>query len=268
MNGANGYFALAHPLDASQSKTFKAATVQSFSGTFNGLGNTISNLTIATLAPYAGLFGLVSGGGVIENIGLVGGSVTDTATNAFDGGLDRLQSGDAIKSAYATTAVTGGLSGYVGGLVGYDQGRIVGAYASGAVTGGANSFAGGLVGFDNGARITDLYATGAVFGRKRTYAVRALSGWNFSGSIADSYAKGSVNGGVNSVVGGLVGMNDNNGTITDAYATGPVSGGRSAEVGGLVAADENGAAITDAYAMGAVSGGRGSAVGALVGHRF
>ena len=46
-----------------------------FSGTFNGNGNVIANLTISSTAAYAGLFGQSSG--TIENVGLIGETVSD-----------------------------------------------------------------------------------------------------------------------------------------------------------------------------------------------
>ena len=61
MNGLAGNFALAIPLDATASGTFAAAPVATFSGNFNGLRNTISNLTINSAAATVGLFGTTSG---------------------------------------------------------------------------------------------------------------------------------------------------------------------------------------------------------------
>ena len=55
-----------------------------FTGTFDGLGHSISNLTINQTDRYVGLFGSVGSTGVVQNVGLVGGSVTgDNATGAL-----------------------------------------------------------------------------------------------------------------------------------------------------------------------------------------
>src|SRR5262249_54199143 len=48
INNTVGFFALATPINASGSGTFTSSPVGSFGGNFNGLGNTISNLTIST----------------------------------------------------------------------------------------------------------------------------------------------------------------------------------------------------------------------------
>ena len=54
-----------------------------FSGIFDGLGNTISNLTInLPSANYVGLFGYVGAGSVIRNVGLVEGALAVTTSSA------------------------------------------------------------------------------------------------------------------------------------------------------------------------------------------
>ncbi len=69
-----GHSALATPLDAGGT-TYSDALIApgtgstQFTGTFEGLGNTISNLTIDT-AGYGGLFGDIGSGGVVRDIGV------------------------------------------------------------------------------------------------------------------------------------------------------------------------------------------------------
>jgi hypothetical protein len=262
-----------------------------FTGTFNGLGNSISNLTISSSDQYVGLFGQVGAGGAVENVSLVGGSVSTTNSIADIGGLVGLLDGvvenagevgiSVSASGADSVAYVGGLVGLVGaggglenvslvggsvsasgtdsvadvgGLVGYNEGTISDAYATGAVSG--DSDAGGLVGVNNGGTISDAYATGAVNG----LVAGGLVGDNGPGStISDAYATGAVTGiGSGSDIGGLVGAS--NGTIENAYATGTVSDG--GDVGGLVG--ENEGMIEDAYATGALSDG--SYIGGLVGN--
>jgi outer membrane protein OmpA-like peptidoglycan-associated protein len=156
--------------------------VGQFAGTFDGGGKTITNLTINTSQFYAGLFGQSSG--VIRNVGLTGGSVVDSDMTA----------GDAI-----------------GGLVGYNDGKISGAFSGATVSGGRDT--GGLVGFNAGGSITDSYAVGAVSAPNNS-RVGGLVGLNFGGDISNTYATGVVNGS-GAFVGGLVG--DNPGTVTTSY---------------------------------------------------
>jgi len=252
-----------------------------YTGTFDGLGHTISNLTINRKRPstrYVGLFGAVGSNGVIKNVGLLGGSVTG---DGYVGGLVGGNFSGTLANAYATGSVVGAYS--VGGLVGsnhegtltnayatgsvagiYDVGGLVGdsyygtfanAYATGSVAG--NYTVGGLVGRNGYSTLTNAYATGSVAGY---YFVGGLVGVNYEGTLANAYATGSVTG--DGTVGGLVGINYY-GTLTNAYATGSVTG--SSRVGGLVG-DSYYGTFANAYATGSVTGD--FEVGGLVGVNY
>jgi filamentous hemagglutinin family protein len=267
MNNSSGNFALAVPIDAStscpppcSSGTWPSSPVPTFSGKFEGLGNTISNLTILATgnvpqgtSTELGLFGTLSTGfppGSIENLGLVGGSVTNASTHAVSN--------------------SGNANAAVGDLVGENSGTITNVYETGTVSGGTEtkSNVGGLVGDSLGGTITFASATGAVSSSGSGSDIGGLVGHNETSTsrIADAYATGAVTGGAGSFVGGFAGANDA-GTITDAYATGTVTGGSGASVGGFSGelSSFGTGTITDAYATGAVSGGAGASVGGLVG---
>ncbi len=203
-----------------------------FTGTFDGGGHVINNLTINSTADNVGLFGY--SGGTIRDIGLIGGSVSG---GVVVGALVGLNTGT-ITQSYATGAVHG--SGTVGGLVGLSDGTINNAYATGAVT-GADVDIGGLVGYNRNGTITQSYATGVVSG---TGEVGGLVGWNDS-MISNVYATGAVTGSSSSshYIGGLVGYSD--GTINNAYAAGAVSGNLG--VGGLVGLNDTGGTISISY---------------------
>ncbi len=215
----------------------------SFNGTFNGNGGTISNLSINSASlSYVGLFGQIGGNGIVENVGLSGGSVSGgLSVGALAGG-----NGGTVTNVYETTAVTAGdLTVLPAGLIGsnFDGGIITLSYATGLVTVGTASSAGGLV------------------------------GENF-GAISQSYAMGAVTGGDNALAGGLVGVNFS--TISESHAIGAVEVGDFGSAGGLVGAtglltvDGNVAAnsITNSYATGAVTAGQFSTAGGLVGYNF
>ncbi|AJY45865.1 hypothetical protein TM49_09545 [Martelella endophytica] len=123
-----------------------------FTGTFDGEGHVITGLTInRSDTDYVGLFGSAGSGSILRNVGLVGGSVSGSG---YVGGLAGYNYGK-ISNAYATGSVSGG-SYYVGGLVGFnDDGTISNAYATGSVSGGGD--VGGLVGFNNDGTITASY---------------------------------------------------------------------------------------------------------------
>ncbi|SMC96269.1 beta strand repeat-containing protein [Sporomusa malonica] len=232
-----------------------------FSGTFDGLGHTITGLTINRPGDgYIGLFGYSTG--TIRNVGLVGGSITGSSTV---GGLVGWNAGS-IMGSYNTGAVTG--SSTVGGLVGYNNGSITGSYSTGAVN-GTNSV-GGLVGENNtNGSITSSHSTGAVNGASN---VGGLAGMNLGGSITGSYSTGAVTGS-GTDVGGLAGYN--NGSITTSYSTGSVAGSINSSflprgVGGLVGTNDMSGSITNSYSAGAVtgsiSGTKGGGTGGLVGY--
>ncbi|WP_371437599.1 GLUG motif-containing protein, partial [Polaromonas sp.] len=257
--GLSGKYALAGDMDAGGT-TYSSALVgvannSAFTGTFAGLGHTISNLTIsAGSTDPVGLFSSVYISGVIRDIGLVGGSISGSSNV---GGLVGSNNGGSISNAYATGSVSG--SSYVGGLVGFNTGggSISNAYATGSVSGSSN--VGGLVGYNNnGSSISNAYATGSVSGDSY---IGGLAGSN-AGSISNAYSTGSVSGS-SSYVGGLAGFNYS--SISNAYATGSVSGG-NLYAGGLVGYAEVSSSISNAYSLGAVSGRFN--VGGLVGRNY
>jgi filamentous hemagglutinin family protein len=196
-----------------------------FTGTFDGLGHSITNLTInQPTANYVGLFGYGGPTAVIRNVGLIGGSVSGAN---YVGGLVGFNYGGSISNSSTTGSVTGA-GGGVGGLVGINfyAGAISNSYSTGNVTGsvgGANYSTGGLVGASFGL-VSNSYATGLVLGSSY---VGGLVGFN-GGTINTSYATGGNRGTIG--IGGLVG--GNNGTISNSYSTGAVSG--NSNLGGLV----------------------------------
>ena len=267
-----------------------------FTGTLNGAGHFLTNLTInSPTATDVGLVGDLGAGGVVESV-ILSGKVAG-GTNV--GTLVGYNSGT-VSGASGKGTVTG--ANTVGGVIGYNSGSVASSYGKAAVTGAASQSAspnqdvGGFVGFNSGS-LTSGYATGAVTGEgsvgglvgansgtvSKSYAtgaVSSISGKSFlqngfgglvgvnSAKLKDDYATGAVTG--DDQVGGLVGLNTGAGAISVAYATGAVKGitgngapsGSGVDLGGL--AGENAGAIVNTYATGAVSGssGKGGLVGA------
>ena len=220
-----------------------------FTGTLDGLGHTISGLTISrTSTNLVGLFGYTSTASVIKNVGLTSGSV---AGQNYVGSLAGFSLGT-ISNSYATGTVSGTSS--MGGLVGaLETGTITSSYATGGVSGAT---AGGLVGLQNSGTISASYASGAVSG---TLYTGGLVG-NAKGTITSSYATGTVSG-TGNWTGGLVGALFTPGSISSSYATGTVSG--TTYAGGLMGT--NTGTVSTSYASGAVggSGPTGGLLGAL-----
>ena len=236
-----------------------------FTGTFDGLGHSISALTIyRPSTENIGLFGRAGTTAQIRNIGLIGGSVIGqgwvgalvgdasgtisnsyatgsvTGTNSYIGGLVGAMHSTTISNSYSTGNVNGG--SYAGGLLGYnDVGTIKNGYATGSVSGGTSI--GGLVGTNYVGSVTDSHASGSVTGNSQS--VGGLAGES-SGSVSNSYASGTVQG--SNWSGGLLGRNT--GTLSNSYATGSVSG--TSLVGGLVG--NNQGTVSNSYATGSVNG--------------
>ena len=252
-----------------------------FVATFDGNGNTISNLAISREQAHLGFLGVIAGDAAIRNLGLVDNLAHYSGSGHDDiyiGGLVGRQEGSSITASYATGAAAGGPGNYdyVGGLVGRkDGGLITASYARGAVVGGDGSFdaVGGLVGRQGGGLITASYATVAAVGGDGVDYVGGLVGWQSAGSITASYATGAADGGGgDDYVGGLVGYQNGEGSsITAGYATGDAAGGGDDDyVGGLVGWQGGGSMVTASYATGDAAGGGGGGddrAGALVGSR-
>ncbi len=110
----------------------------SYEGTFNGDGHTISGLYIDTTANNQGLFGYVSG--TVQNLS-VSGSVSG---DAYVGGVVGENSGSStVENCYNTGEVSG--NRYVGGVVGLNSGSVENCYNTGAVNSSGNRV-GGVVG--------------------------------------------------------------------------------------------------------------------------
>ncbi|MEA2793519.1 MAG: mucin9, partial [Bradyrhizobium sp.] len=234
-----GHYALGSNIDAAAASAWNAnagftpiGTVGvPFNGTFDGLGHTISNLTINRPAVAdAGLFGSTGTASIIQNVGLIGGSVIALSSG---GGLVGSNTGT-IRNSFNTGSVSGGSS--LGGLMGSNTGAVSYSYGTGNVSG--TSSLGGLMGSNTGT-VSNSFAAGNVTG---TSSLGGLMGSSTTGLVRDSYATGNVSG--TSSVGGLMGSST--GPVTDTYATGTVSGTTS--VGGLMGSSSG--LVTDSYSSG------------------
>lgn len=216
-------YILENDIDASATATWDGGTGFSpiggmedpFTGAFDGQGHVISNLTInQSYYTNLGLFVYIGEIGEIKNIGLIRCSVSGTTA-------------------------------YIGGLAGYNQGKITQCYVIGSVSGRDN--VGGLIGKNYGGAVSQCYVTGSVSGSEGV--IGGLIGSSSYGSFTQCYAAAIVSGTRDSV-GGLIGSSYDE-TITQCYAAGTVTG--HDDVGGLIGfARENTA--SQCYAVGAVTG--------------
>jgi hypothetical protein len=157
-----------------------------FSGTFDGAGHGVSNLTLSA-GTDTGFFGVILGGATeVRSLALVGANVTGSSSvGILVGRCDR---GARILGSSTQGSVQGDSD--VGGLLGSGRyGPVVSSSWSSATVKG-NQRVGGLVGsMSQGAFIFNSYATGAVTGDQAT---GGFVGSIDSGGVYNSYATSNV----------------------------------------------------------------------------
>lgn len=217
-----------------------------FSGTFDGGGYKIHNLTVDTGSEsYAGMFGYAEGA-TFNNISLVD---SDIKGFSFVGGLVGRNNHSMVTNCSVTGNVLGkGMS--TGGLVGRQHNTVIKDSYSGVNVTGGEYHAGGLVGWQQEqSKIINSHTSGIT---KGTNEVGGLVGVQVNNStIIDSYASGDVKGSA-SVIGGLAGHHGKSSIISNSYSTGDVSGISS--IGGLVGLSYHKSLITNSYTLSKVSG--------------
>ncbi|MGD0193077.1 MAG: GLUG motif-containing protein [Rhizomicrobium sp.] len=258
----SGNFALSANYNAKPDGAYSTAPVATtFEGNFNGLGNTISNLTISTKVQNLtlGLFADVDTPASVSSIRVTDAKIK-AAGNSYIGLLVGSNSGSLINSYSqgTITSAAGKNAGSIGGLVGFNEGNLneTAAAVKVLVNGkspGAIGYLGGLVG-DNGGQISSSYATGSATASDGVGVAfdGGLVGYNaefesLRGIITNCYATGAVSIGARTYVGGLVG--ENAWTISNSYSTGaPTANG--ALVGGSMGDDQggpDGGTVSDNY---------------------
>ena len=191
----------------------------SYKGTFDGGGHTITGLTFTTNDQDAGLFGCLGKAGTVKNVVMDGIQITCNHRLGFAGGVAGFSDG-----TIENCSVSGSVSGtvYVGGVVGAQwEGSITGCSSSATVKGMVG--VGGVVGQTNeGATLTACYATGNVtleINSQKILSGGGLVGFNAGSSVLACYATGNVTSTGSSTgkvhIGGLVGGNYT--TVTACY---------------------------------------------------
>ena len=184
----------------------------SYKGTFDGGGHTITGLTFTTNDEFAGLFGWLNRAGTVKNVVMEG--VQITSNQIYGGSI-----GGVVGSGWGTIencSVSGSVSGtvYVGGVVGVQiGGSITGCSSSATVKGTVD--VGGVAGQTNSsATLTACYATGNVIiemAPKKNIAGGGLVGMNAGSSLLACYATGNVTSTGSSTgyvhIGGFLGNN-------------------------------------------------------------
>ncbi|HEY2444969.1 MAG TPA: hypothetical protein VGI20_04450 [Rhizomicrobium sp.] len=256
--------ALAQSYDASNDGTYSGPPAGTVSY-FEGLGNSISNLTINDPQqedPNDGLFKDVAGS--VANFGLSNISITNQPSEggAVAGPVAAAASGTFFR-CWATGTMN--VENVAGGLVGLLGGGVLESWTNVSITVDGGSYAGGIAGqAKNGHPVIQRsFALGPVTANQDSALIGGLVG-EYSGgngdTVSESYSTGAVtlNTAINnsSQVGGMIGVTDGGGSVAVAnqtYSTGEVSapasscGTNNNCVGGWVGADFNGSAYKHNY---------------------
>ena len=189
----------------------------SYTGTFDGGGHTITGLTITTKDQFVGLFGYLNRAGTVKNVVMEGIQITSNHMFGNTGGVAGFSWG-----TIENCSVSGSVSGTkcVGGVVGAQKaGSITGCSSSATVKGTVD--VGGVAGEKWGS-MTACYATGNVtleIDSPKNLSGGGLVGFNGGSSVLACYATGNVNSKGRSTgnvhIGGLFG--DNYTVVTACY---------------------------------------------------
>ncbi|OXJ13289.1 GLUG motif-containing protein [Burkholderia sp. AU6039] len=251
-------------------------TVGVFTGTFDGLGNTIRRLNISNPGSQViGLFGWNAGS--IGNLKLDALTVSSASAsyNPVMGGLVGINYTGRIHNVAATNmnvVHNGSGLGWVGGVVGRNisgtidnarfSGRFAGMRDTVSLGGIAGSNEGVLATIENSRADVDITIARAKGIAPHVQSVGTLVGRN-SGTIANSSGRGRIVAGDAMNVGGLVGANDG-GTLRNVSVDVTLSAGKDSNVGGLVGRTVGGT-IEHARSSGIITALNAAAVGGLVG---
>lgn len=210
----------------------------SFKGTFDGDGHTVSGIYINDEnRNYQGLFGRVITG-TVENVGVVNSYVYGSN---YVGGVAGFLNGT-INSCYNAGSVRGII--YTGGVAGNLNGTVTNCYNTGSVTNN-HQYVGGVSGGSDGT-FTNCYNTGIITGSGQ---VGGVVGTNSSATLNNCYNSGNISG--HNYVGGVLGQSYSTTPITSCYNIGNVTG--KYYVGGVEGKSFAIAGITRCYNTGNVT---------------
>ena len=182
----------------------------SYKGTFDGGGHTITGLAVTTNDQFVGLFGYLNRAGTVKNVVMEGIQITSNHRLGYAGGVVGYSWGTiencSVSGSVSGTDCVGGVVGsqkagsiigcsssatvkgkhYVGGVAGEKWGTMTACYATGNVTleiaSQKNNFGGGVVGLNGGSRVLACYATGNV-----TSTGSSTGNVHIGGLFGDSY---------------------------------------------------------------------------------
>jgi len=211
--------------------------VNKFTGSFNGQGYYIANLTIRVTSYYSvysdhyggGMFGYIGENAVVQNLALTNCFISGSLGGS---GAFACENNGTVQNCYSTAQVYGNSpsgGGDAGGIVGINNGMVQNCYAV------------------NGEVVASAVNPGGIVGRNR-------------GTVQNCYASVNVTNGLG---GGIVGTNY--GVVQNCYATGNVIGSYT----GGIAGTTSGATVINCVALNRYvisSNNNSSYVGRIIGY--
>ena len=203
-----------------------STSANSFMGTFDGAGHTISGLYIPS-GSYEGLFGYIGAGGTVQDLTVTDSSLTGTEYIGLVAGTNAgLISGVVVKDSAVSSA--GANVGMVGGIAGQNAGIItasanIGTALTFTQSSGSDRGAGGIAGQNTGEITLSFNNANIVNIGSEIYGYYGgIAGVN-SGTIDSCYNTGDIARGWNT--GGIAGNNSQ--PITNCYNIGTIGSGGS-----------------------------------------
>ncbi len=259
---SSGRYALSANYDASQDGIYQHSPIPAkFKGTFIGLGNTISALSIAGTRreEEVGLFSNIASRGTVSSLVLANANISVAADKSKPVSLGGLLAGLNFGAVFNVMAggqiqarETSSRSTDIGGLVGGNAGSIVASSSAADISVSSKKPSsvddvGDLVGANTGS-ISESYSTGSISVSSEVPSDSGgLVGTN-DGLIENCYAVGNVTTSASSMAdaaGGLVGLTYS--AVRDSYSLGEISGGTDDYFGGFIGFDGSNGALSDTY---------------------
>ncbi|HEY1709646.1 MAG TPA: hypothetical protein VGG10_15365 [Rhizomicrobium sp.] len=216
----NGFHAFANDYDARVDGSYMTVPIETdFGGTFEGLGNTISNLSYHGSGDQeVALFKALVSTGTLRDVRLT--NIDLWSLQSFFqimGGLVAYSEGH-ITQCSVTGKLRSDFFMVGGGLVGESYGTVDNSFAGVDVEGAEDATVGGIIGSGHGT-IQNVYATGDVSAGDDS-DVGGLVGYFIGDVLRSSYSTGKPSGGAHARIGGSLGENQawaSNGKVTKTY---------------------------------------------------
>ncbi|MGW8429318.1 Ig-like domain-containing protein [Peribacillus simplex] len=207
-NYLNSYFELENDIDLSAYSSWEpiGTREEPFTGSFNGNGNIVSDLTINLVSDKelaAGLFGYVNLAS-IQDLGVVNGYIQINRGSAkervYAGGIAGHLANSRVEEAFTNNQISASSKhySYTGGISGYlSNSEILNSYNLGKIysnSGDYSSYAGGITGLALDSRIAEVYNSGKIDASSNFYGGSSggIAGALTRSNLRDSYNLGNI----------------------------------------------------------------------------